>query len=63
MWLLDMSIKANTDAFCIVTPLHIFSLLLPLARVSFTTYVQKKLSPFHSAWQTESSEDKKPFLA
>lgn len=43
--------------------LHFFSLLSPFIGVSFSPCVQRKLSPFHSAWQTESSEDKKPFLA
>lgn len=62
MWLLGTSVKANSDAFCIVTPPHFF-FTVAIRMVSFTTCVQKKLSPFQSAWQTESSEDKKPFLA
>ena len=30
---------------------------------SFATCVQREQSPHHSAWQTRSSEDQKPFLA
>lgn len=58
-WLWDVSVKANTDAFCISPP----TLPLPLTGAPFTTCVQRKLSVFHSSWQTGSSEDKKAFLA
>lgn len=46
-WLLDVSAKANADVLCILPILH-FSLLLPFTEGSFTTCVQRKLSPFSS---------------
>lgn len=54
--------KANTDVFCIPAPSLHFLFAMPFSGGSFTTCVQRKLLPFHPAWQTESSEDKKPFL-
>lgn len=50
---------------CLLHPPHsaFFPLLLLFTGGSFTTCFQRKLSPFYSACQTESSEDKERFLA
>lgn len=57
-----VSIKANTDVFCIL-PHSAFFLCCCYSLGVLSLPVFKRNSPFHSACQTESSEDKKCFLA
>ena len=57
-----VSVEANIAASVFPLVLH-FLFMVAILWGSFATCVQREQSPHHSAWQTRSSEDQKPFLA
>lgn len=57
-----VSVEASIAA-SVFPPVLYFLFMVPILWGSFATCVQREQSPHHSAWQTRSSEDQKPFLA